>query len=196
MNPSVRRGSAFTLLEIIVTITIVTILAALAFPAYQHLASRARGVSCQSNLRHLGAALNLFVGENGGRMPTMTAARANRLEPADPPTLDVVLAPYLSQEDALHCPGDPEHFARSGTSYHWNSLLNGQNTFDLRFLMVDNESGIPVFADKEAFHQGLGDEVNILYADGRVEKEVRFWVDGNGAGLSVSLEQSGKDFSP
>jgi prepilin-type processing-associated H-X9-DG protein len=43
--------------------------------------------------------------------------------------------------------------------------------------MVADHSRIPILGDKEGFHPYLEDKINLLYADGHVTKEVRFFTD-------------------
>jgi prepilin-type N-terminal cleavage/methylation domain-containing protein/prepilin-type processing-associated H-X9-DG protein len=55
----------FTLTELLVVIAIITILAALLFPALGRAKDGAMATSCRNNLRHLGLAVNLYVGDTG-----------------------------------------------------------------------------------------------------------------------------------
>ena len=64
-------------------------------------------------------------------------------------------------------------FLQTGTSYAWNSLLNGQDADRLVVMNIAfGQSVIPVFYDKDNFHKdrGEGKEVNFLYADGHINK--------------------------
>jgi len=174
--PRLSRPRAFTLLELLVTIVLVAAVLSIGFYAYHQIIPRARSAACQSHLRELGTALQLYLSEHNDTMPSLAAGRSS-LEERDKPTLDVVLLPYLGSPDVLRCPADREGiFAETGTSYFWNSALNGQRASSLRFLLTRDETRIPVISDKEAFHEGVGTGVNVLYADGRVEKEFQFQV--------------------
>ena len=123
--------------------------------------------------------MNLYANEHASRMPTMVAARESDEE--DEPALDTVLREYTTSEQVFQCPGDHERiWAETGTSYFWNSTLNNQLIGNLDFLgLIKQEVGIPMVSDKENFHESIGDEVNILYADGHVEKELQFIVDND-----------------
>jgi len=62
-----------------------------------------------------------------------------------------------------------------GTSYFWNTALNGQHIGSLDFLRMTQElSRIPVAMDKEGFHPYLKNKVNMLYADGHATKDLKF----------------------
>lgn len=64
-----RRKEGFTLLELLVVITIISILAALLLPALARAREQARRVSCSSNMKQLGLVFMMFADENGDRFP-------------------------------------------------------------------------------------------------------------------------------
>lgn len=173
------RRAAFTLIELLVVLAIIGVLASLLLPALARAKGLARSTACLSNLRQIGVALNLYVQDHDNRLPFMRDR-----SPAPPPTNappdtnalpspDVVLASYLGGAAGVwRCPADRSGlFERTGASYAWNSLLNGQDPDRPRLFTLDFEPHfIPVFFDKEGFHAGRrpGREVNYLYADGHL----------------------------
>jgi len=168
---------AFTLLEILVVLAIIIGLIVLAIPVFQRLMEGGRATSCVSNLRNLGAALNLYLAEHNMVMPTLKAGRATRDEGAQ--TIDNTLDKYVKDTSVFACPSDHKWAQASGTSYSWNNALNGQSATNLNFLGVLKDHGrIPVLGDKEGFHPYTDSKVNILYADGHATKDVNF-VTGN-----------------
>jgi prepilin-type processing-associated H-X9-DG protein len=165
---------AVTMAELVVAVSILAILGTIGFPVFTQMRDRANAVQCSANLRSLGEALQLYLQDHNQTMPKLEAARTSLDEPG--PVIDTVLLEYVDTPDVFRCPSDDHLHAATGTSYFWNSTLNGQPAASLRFLLTRDQGRIPVLSDKENFHRGVGDEVNVLYADGHVEKEVRFTV--------------------
>jgi prepilin-type N-terminal cleavage/methylation domain-containing protein len=64
-----RRG--FTLIELLVVIAIIGILAAILIPAIGSVRERAKVTQSTSNLRQIGAAMNLYANENNNKFPPM-----------------------------------------------------------------------------------------------------------------------------
>ena len=85
---SSRRG--FTLIEILVVITIIAALMGLAVPVYQNVQESARVTACQSNLKNIATTLNLYTQRNKDRWPRergikflLTIARDDMIEKKD-----------------------------------------------------------------------------------------------------------------
>lgn len=163
---------AFTLLELLVVIAVAGVLAGFSIPVYQRITQGSRAIACLSNLRQLGAALNLYVGEHNATLPTMSAARAKITD--DVPAIDTVLRSYASTSAIFLCPGDTAgNGAKTGSSYFWNSALNGQSLAALSFFFVSDMSRIPLLFDKDSFHPYETNKVNFLYADGHATKDLK-----------------------
>lgn len=165
------RLKAFTLIELVVVMAVISLLAALLLPALGRAKESGRGTVCLSNLHQIGIALQLYVQDNHNRLPFMNdkSLKTTNLYPAP----DVVLSNYLGNLNVLRCPSDKQHvFELTGSSYSWNSLLNGQDADHLSAMGLKFETHqIPLMFDKDKFHAGRGlrKELNFLYADGHLK---------------------------
>ncbi len=67
MKSNLRRG--FTLVELVVVVSIITILAGMLLPALGRAREQAKRVQCMSNLRQIGVACHLYAGDWGEKFP-------------------------------------------------------------------------------------------------------------------------------
>ena len=67
-----KRG--FTLIELLVVIAIIAILAAMLLPALSRAKETSRRIACASNLRQLGLASQIYVGDNNGMYPPRSSS--------------------------------------------------------------------------------------------------------------------------
>ena len=171
----VPASIAFSLIELLVVIAVIAILAALALPVISRSQEEGRATACISNLHQIGVALQIYVDANNNTLPVMRDAPTdtNALATNTFPTVNVVLGADLGNTNVLRCPSDFKGiFQLTGSSYAWNSLLNGEKANHLVALGMDfNAQAIPVFFDKQNFHAARGPNkaVNYLYADGHIK---------------------------
>jgi len=81
---------AFTLIEMLVVVVIIALLASLIIPTVGKSLSRARSISCLSNLRQMGLAFTMYLADNKGVYPSA--------EGDDNNPWFVEISPYLQEE--------------------------------------------------------------------------------------------------
>lgn len=116
------RNSGFTLIEILITVGIIAVLAAIAVPNYQTARTRAKVARTYADLRHVGVAITRFYIDSGGNYPTInTVDFISRLTPLTTPLA------YLAQvpEDPF-AEGLPPSF---DTKPDWMQAYKIQGTF-------------------------------------------------------------------
>jgi len=92
-----RKGRrAFTLVELLVVITIIGMLMSLLLPAVNAARENARRVICTNSVRSLGQAINAYASANSGNYPGYVMSTANNTAPA---SWYVMLSPYLDRTD-------------------------------------------------------------------------------------------------
>jgi prepilin-type processing-associated H-X9-DG protein/prepilin-type N-terminal cleavage/methylation domain-containing protein len=63
------KGTAFTLLELLMVVAIIGILAALLLPALSRAKTHAQSAVCKNEMRQIGGALQMYIHENGSKYP-------------------------------------------------------------------------------------------------------------------------------
>jgi len=106
-----NTAPAFTLIELLVVIAMIAVLATLGYAAADSVIGKGHATKCLSNMRQIGAAMQMFVGDNDGNLPGTShgVSWTNSL------------GAYLGTNFIGKCPAVPEHRAR--VSYGWNDSL-------------------------------------------------------------------------
>ncbi len=145
-----RKYCGFTLIELLVVIAIIALLLAILFPALRKVKALTRRTLCQTNLRQIALAWNMYLDDNEGRF--YYGINANRKyggwkgmvdEWPRPLNKYLRLAPTLETENEAKvfcCPADrggvPGYAMREkvycywGTSYQTNIFLIGQDGWE------------------------------------------------------------------
>ncbi len=133
------QAGAFTLLELLVTIAVIGIVAALLLPALGRSKAAAQGTQCATNLRQLSQAWNMYSGDSNGQLPcnadgqdgmgVFTNWVAGTMSRAtDATNTGLLIDPhysslgwYVPTAAIYKCPGDHSRFVRS---YSMNCRMN------------------------------------------------------------------------
>jgi prepilin-type processing-associated H-X9-DG protein len=167
---------------LLASIAIIAVLAALLFPAFRSYREKADGVTCVSNLRQIGMAVQNYVARNDGRYPEIEPDPKN---PVYPPEQNVkgmaeTLADYGVTEAIVKCPADLKSaaaaFGRFGSSYEWRPFVDDELQSNPVILTRGGQrtvqpSKIILAFDVERVHGMSGDfrsKKNYLYGDGHV----------------------------
>lgn len=110
MKPTSARG--FTLTEVLVTITILIVLAVLVLGVSSRMINNAQKAVCVSNLRGIGNALQMYLSEKNGRLPGPLNTGQSALYNKDSRSLVTYIGPYL--EDPRDNNSEPYLIANYG----------------------------------------------------------------------------------
>jgi prepilin-type N-terminal cleavage/methylation domain-containing protein len=112
---------AFTLIEVIVVLTIIVIMMAMVYPAYTTISERAKATKDMSNLRQIGLATQLYMNDNSGVLFSTSGSWMSQLYNADP----APAAPtYLSSWGVFVSPFDRPASPRTSSPNNVNSAVS------------------------------------------------------------------------
>ncbi|MGA9776925.1 MAG: prepilin-type N-terminal cleavage/methylation domain-containing protein [Limisphaerales bacterium] len=160
-----RDRRSFTLIELLVVIAVIAILAALLLPALAVAKQRAQRIACVSNLRQIGIAFALCLGNNNDRFPDRRDLKSSlpggyhpwtTWPPSDPRGgwAVVVLQPFGAADSIWSCPASIN--ARAGNivqslqAYTTNASAPLVRYWLWRFDRPDDPVGIEDFWGKTA----------------------------------------------
>jgi prepilin-type N-terminal cleavage/methylation domain-containing protein/prepilin-type processing-associated H-X9-DG protein len=99
-----RRRSAFTLIELLVVVAIVSVLAAILFPAFGRARENARRSSCASNFRQIGLGVMQYAQDYDETLPPFSYNAHYGYEGADGARWADLVFPYLKSLQVFDCP--------------------------------------------------------------------------------------------
>ncbi len=102
-NRSARAG--FTLIELLVVIAIIAILAGMLLPALSSAKAKAKGAKCLSNLRQMGLAMTIYIGDHG--VYPVGIDGANEAAWIWPALLRQTMYSSGGSTEVFHCPSAP-----------------------------------------------------------------------------------------
>lgn len=171
-----RSHHAFTIVELLVVISVIAVLLSIITPTLSASRESARRVICLSNLRSLGLAVQMYREDHDGALPYANHLYVIKLgwtEPLDAlgPYLDVELPSVDAHGDVVtgqpfRCPSDPGYAEESGCSYGYipgafmgpvvtpeqnEQAIAKQVTMDV---YLRGRAAMPVFRDMGSWHPG------------------------------------------
>jgi prepilin-type N-terminal cleavage/methylation domain-containing protein/prepilin-type processing-associated H-X9-DG protein len=191
--PAARRSRAFSLIELLVSISIIAILIGILIPVLPRVFDSAHRTACQANERSIAQALTMHLNDKKDVFPEARYMPPPWLSGDPNPPLNEVLAQYFEGADSRvwECPGDSDVFGYEyesegkphtcPSSYTYNTRIAGhtiEDTPDVRWLGFQ-PSQVVVIRDYDGgeFETQSGDKIvvdffhnerNFLFADGHV----------------------------
>ena len=197
---------AFSLVEILVVIAIISTLAALLFPVFTAVRGKGRQTICLSNLRQIGQSVAMYTQDYDGLYPYAVDLQDKswpylwdkypgfRMAIPMLPFVQQVLQPYAKSGQIFLCPADvgfdaddltglpfdarPSAFARGGSSYYYHTVIAALHVTESSFA---HPSEISIMFDATGgWH---GDPVarmlryNVVFADGHAKNLTRAQFD-------------------
>jgi prepilin-type N-terminal cleavage/methylation domain-containing protein/prepilin-type processing-associated H-X9-DG protein len=173
----------FTLVELLVVVSIIGLLCAVMIPSLSRARQRARKVACGATLHGLSVAMKTYLSEYGERYPA--AAQLPSIN-TDLPALPAALRNNVTDAGygrTWRCPADNQGYVRKSDdrafgsyfegetlSYEYNMSLGGMRLEQSFLYQMLGTTGIFILSDFDLFHGKKGDEAskNLLFADGHV----------------------------
>jgi prepilin-type N-terminal cleavage/methylation domain-containing protein/prepilin-type processing-associated H-X9-DG protein len=189
-----RRTRGFTLLELLLVISIIAILASLLMPAIGVARQKADSIVCANNLKTIGASVQLYLGDHSNMFPCIEPVVTGSGSQIYSSYTNIgtvyqsmvdAFGPYGVTQKTIQCPSDVKSsgsgsYGAYGTSYDWRPTLDDENSsepliYGRRMMygaQTSSTSGVIVKLSK--VRQAYDDtpihfgHMNALYADGHV----------------------------
>jgi prepilin-type N-terminal cleavage/methylation domain-containing protein/prepilin-type processing-associated H-X9-DG protein len=184
-----RKEKAFTLVEVLVVISVITILMSILLPSLGKVRSNAKRTYCMSNLKQIGIAFKTYLDDNQDIMPPACEFPSLVTDPNDlgyRPPITKFLLPILNDKEVFRCPADTQfdYYKKWGLSYEYYARMYSGRALSTSRLGQDGikERNMHVMSDFDPVHprRGTGSEQsfrgqtyqkgekNYLYADWHV----------------------------
>jgi prepilin-type N-terminal cleavage/methylation domain-containing protein/prepilin-type processing-associated H-X9-DG protein len=161
----------FTLLELLIVLTVIIILASLLLPALSKARQRTQSTKCLANLKQLITAVALYA-QDYGKYPNITPGAPDQPFTGDGGNgkLATLLNPFVNNKDVFICPANTTELYGPNpegikTSYKYNEVMRFTNVYSTNMLaswsvvLIDNKDWAPRHLNG----------ANLAYMDGHVE---------------------------
>ena len=180
---------AFTLIEMLVVIAIISLLAALLFPVFMSARADARRAVCLSNMHQISTAVTMYAQDYDdlypyGADPSDQHSYPSIWPPAyqsivmSMPQLDYVLTSYIKNPNVWHCPSDSGFDRMDTLGETWVNLPARPTMYDAFGMSYLYRTQIALL------HETLGDLTAYEpypYCSERGASQVNVLMDGNGS---------------
>jgi len=140
------RADAFTLVELLVTIGVIALLAALVFPALSRGKAASRGAQCTNNHHQLVLAWGLYCDEHHGLVPSLTNWVAGDMSKTHEATNALLLVDPQRSPFARYIPNPAIYKCPEDRSLHVRSVsMNNRLNPNARYWIVGGGSRYEVF---------------------------------------------------
>lgn len=119
-----KKHMTFTLLELLVVISIIIILISMLMPALRKTQETARGISCCNNLKQIGLVANMYAGDYSGFLPPFNAPPSTYWYEVDGWLTSYLVKRSIVQQ-VMVCPSDPKPVAER--TIYWHSYIWNYN---------------------------------------------------------------------
>ncbi len=178
-----RRG--FTLIELLVVIAIIAVLAGILMPVFFRARKQARKVTCQSQLRQVSLALEMYTSDCDDLLPC--CIKINEGLGPHPLKMPALLSPYTRNDDIHRCPSDhggaaiptgEPYWQAYSTSYQnyaqLDTTMPGASIYGLwwpvSLAAISDPSSTSLLRDATSWHRkDTPWNINVLWADGHVK---------------------------
>ena len=169
VRPLARRR-AFTLVELLVVLGIITLLVGLLAPTVAGVRRDSKKTVCKAQLQQIGHAMRMYLNHSRERYPRAPALPS--VNPHGYPTLMEHLSPHLSNDLRIfRCPSDETVYPQEQTSYfYYNELGDRPITQSFLWKLYQGDvTRVPILWDADHYHGGSV-PYNWLFADGHVDQ--------------------------
>ena len=177
---TLRSKHNFTIVELLVVLSIIIILAGLLLPSLNKARDKAKAISCLANLKQLGVGIQSYTIDYNDYFPIECTSQLSATT-ASRKMITVMLNAYIPENSAIYrCPDEHEGlFEAEKTSYLWNwgqieysgNEKSGKSSYNAAPFGMSSPSNFPLMLDASPYHSNSKNKkgLNVLYADSRVD---------------------------